>query len=1190
VVCPSCQAENKEGAKFCNECGTPLALQCPRCGAGHRPDQKFCDECGLALAATAEAAPVASMPELAPAEMRLVSVLFVDLVGFTSLSESTDAADVRELLGRYFDSARTIVERYGGTIEKFIGDAVIAVWGAPIAREDDAERAVRAALEIVDAVTVFGSQVGAPNLRARAGVVTGQAAAMEHPDEGLVVGDRVNTASRVQAAAEPGTTLVDEVTRQVTSSAIAYEDRGEHAVKGKSEPLRLWRALRVVSGVGGSERAEGIEAPFVGRDGDLRLIKELFHGTLERRSARLVAVSGDAGVGKSRLRREFFNYIDGLAGTVLWHAGRCLSYGDGVAYWALAEMMRQRFGIPEEASNEQATAKLAGGLERWVPDAEEREFLEPRIGALLGVAEPGLGREELFAGWRMFFERLADHEPVALVFEDIQWADEGLLEFIEQLLDWSADSPIFILTLARPELASRHSGWPAGHRGATTLRLDPLDESSMRQLLAGLVDGLPATATDRIVGQAEGVPLYAIETVRALADRGVLVERDGQLRLDGELGELDVPASLGSLLAARLDALTPDERQLVKAMSVFGGGFPRSAAAALGGVEEATLDEVLTALVRKQVLAIRADRLSPDRGQYAFGQGLLRTVAYEMLTRQERKARHQAAAEHLRRVFADGGEDVAEVIADHLLDAYRAAQNDSDADDLRRAAVGELRRAAQRAAIVGAPETSERNYLTARDLTESEAERIELTEAAGETALQAGNLDRAVEHLDRAGTAHEAAGDEREAARVAVSLGIALQRAGRTDEAITRLTAALGVIGPDALDPTAGALNSALGRAYMWVDETERANAALERALRIGSALALPQLLASALENKGALLTRAGRPQEAQALFRLSIDLAEQHSLSAELGRAYANGGNCSLQWDLPDAEEQYTNALAMARRRGDRYGENIAMGNLMTVYLLTGRWDEVEHVEQSRTGARDGVPNEELLEFVKVFFHVWRGSANEARESLAALSPWEGIDDIEFRTMQESAVASVALMEGRVAEALAAGVPTLREAIGSMTAANDAVRYAWADLTHAAIDLGHLDHARQLISLLAELPPGRIPPYLRAELLRAQAQLASAEERQDQVESELLRALDSFRSLGYPYRAALSQVDLAEWLIGQGRPDEADGLLEETMVAFSSLGARPALDRIARLTPSGEPATQASDGDTAAAGRAGMG
>ena len=530
MVCPECHAEVTEGAKFCMECGTALVLRCRACGTAHSPGQRFCAECGAALNVAAAdvqsiAAPDAEGEQVEPgnAELRFVSVLFVDLVGFTSLSEGRAAEDVRELLGVYFLAARTVVERYGGIVEKFIGDAVMAVWGARSAQEDDAERAVRAALEIVEAVAAFGEDVGAPGLRARAGVVTGQVAAVENPGEGIVTGDRVNTASRVQSTAQPGTVLVDEVTRQVTAAAILFEDGGEHQVKGKAEPLRLWQAVRVVAGAGGRDREQLLDAPFVGRESELRLVKELLHATVQRRSARLVAITGEAGVGKSRLRREFANYVDGLADTFLWHLGQCLSYGDGVAFWALAEMVRQRLQIPEGASTEEAAGKLQAGLEEWVPDAAERAFIAPRLGALLGVAQPGLDRPELFAGWRLFFERLAAHEPVILVFEGMQWADDGLLEFIEQLLDWSTKVPIFMLTLARPELAAAREGWPAGLRGATTVQLEALDEPAMRDCSAGSSTVCSRMRRGGSRTARRVIPLYAIETVRALADRGVLV-------------------------------------------------------------------------------------------------------------------------------------------------------------------------------------------------------------------------------------------------------------------------------------------------------------------------------------------------------------------------------------------------------------------------------------------------------------------------------------------------------------------------------------------------------------------------------------------------------------------------------------------------------------------------------------------
>src|SRR4051812_5998900 len=292
MTCSACDTENRPGARFCRGCGSPLDDRCPTCGAAVEAGQRFCDGCGTALGVE----PPERLQLREPvAERRLVSVLFADLVGFTALSESRDAEEVRELLSRYFDTCRRLIELYGGTVEKFIGDAVMAVWGTPTATEDDAERAVRTALDLVAAVSALGDEVGAPGLRARAGVLTGEAAVtLGTTGEGMVAGDLVNTASRIQAAAQPGTVLVGESTRRSTEAAVAYEDAGLHELRGKSEPLHLYRALRVVASRGGNIRASGLEAPFVGRDRELRLVKDLFHATSEESRAHLLSVVGPA--------------------------------------------------------------------------------------------------------------------------------------------------------------------------------------------------------------------------------------------------------------------------------------------------------------------------------------------------------------------------------------------------------------------------------------------------------------------------------------------------------------------------------------------------------------------------------------------------------------------------------------------------------------------------------------------------------------------------------------------------------------------------------------------------------------------------------------------------------------------------------------------------------------------------------
>src|SRR5438105_961581 len=400
-------------------------------------------------------------PDAPIAERRLVSVLFADLVGFTAWSESRDAEETRDLLSRYFELARTLIVRYGGTVEKFIGDAVMAVWGTPVATESDAERAVRAALELVASVPELD-----PALQARAGVSTGEAAVTIGAEgEGMVAGDLVNTASRIQSASEPGGVLVGEVTRRASEQAIVYESAGAQELKGKAEQVALWRALRVVSGLGGQLKSAGLEAPFVGRERELKLIKELFHACAQDRRAHLVSVTGIAGIGKSRLGWEFYKYFDGIVERVFWHRGRCLAYGEGVTYWALADMVRMRCRIAEDEEPGSARAKLRATLHEHLLDAEERSFVEPRVAHLLGLEErSGSDRQDLFAAWRLFFERLADSNPAVLAFEDMQWADTSLLDFVEYLLQSSRDYPPYVIPLARPDPHARRPGWGAGQR------------------------------------------------------------------------------------------------------------------------------------------------------------------------------------------------------------------------------------------------------------------------------------------------------------------------------------------------------------------------------------------------------------------------------------------------------------------------------------------------------------------------------------------------------------------------------------------------------------------------------------------------------------------------------------------------------------------------------------------------------
>jgi hypothetical protein len=365
----------------------------------------------------------------------------------------------------------------------------------------------------------------------------------------MVLGDTVNTASRLQSLAAPGTVLVDDVTRRASEAAIAYEDAGTHDVKGREQPVHTHVALRVVAGVGGQGRAVGLEAPFVGRDRELDLIVEAAERSGRERRAELVLVAGEAGTGKSRIGWEFEKHSDGIAEEVRWHRGRCLSYGEGIAYWALAEMVRARAGIQEEEDADEARAKLRATVETYVSDERERRLVEPRLAHLLGLEQRiAPDRADLFSGWRLFFERMAAADPVILLFEDLHWADSGLLDFLDYLLEWSAEFPIFILALARPEVTE---AWPARE---PAIRLEPLPDAAMHELLSGLVPGLPDEVEGRIRGRAEGIPLYAVETVRMLLDRGLLALDGSRYVVTGDVGDLEVPETLHALVASRLDS------------------------------------------------------------------------------------------------------------------------------------------------------------------------------------------------------------------------------------------------------------------------------------------------------------------------------------------------------------------------------------------------------------------------------------------------------------------------------------------------------------------------------------------------------------------------------------------------------------------------------------------------------------
>ena len=1154
--------------KFCGECGSPLARPCPACGTPNEAGRKFCGECGARLAATASAPAVPETTVPVAAERRLVSVLFADLVGFTPLSESRDAEEVRELLSRYFDSCRRLVELYGGTVEKFIGDAVMAVWGTPVAQEDDAERAVRTALDLVAAVSALGDEVGAPELQARAGVLTGEAAVnIGAVGEGMVAGDLVNTAARIQAAAEPGTVLVGESTRRASERAVAFEESGEHVLKGKAEPVALWRAVRVTAARGGALRSEGLEAPFVGRERELRLVKELFHAAAEQGRAQLVQITGIAGIGKSRLAWEFFKYLDGLADNVLWHRGRCLAYGEGVAYWALAEMVRTRAQILEGEDPGAAREKLAACLAEHVPDSEERAWIGPRLANLLGLEDRSdTDRQDLFAAWRLFFERLTDTSPVVLVFEDLQWADQALLAFVEYLLEWSGSRRLYVLALARPELVEQHPDFARGVRNATSLALEPLGDAEMTALLDGYVPGLPQELRQQVLGRAQGIPLYAVETVRMLLDRGLLVQDGPVYRPTGEIEALEIPESLHALAAARLDGLPSEERQLVQEACVLGKSFTKQALAALTGRDEEALEPLLAGLVRKEVLSLQADPRQPERGQYGFLQELLRQVAYETLSKRDRKARHLAAVAALEHSFELADQEVPEVIAAHLLAAAEAAPEDPETPEIRLRARAALIQAGERAAALAAPEEAQRYLDEAASLAlDDPSLQAGLLVRAGRLALPAGDPAAARERLERAIALYEQRGDTLAAARAGAELSQVDAVEDRLDDACARLETVRTTLEEAEQGPELALVVARLGRLLLLRGDSAAAAPRIEEALRLAEALALDEPLVHALTSKATLLMFEGRWTESSLLYEGALARARAAELH-DRWMGVANNYGVLLEYS-----DRYEDTLALsreieaqARQRGDR--ERLASARVGDVPSLVelGRWKEA--LARAAEAEQLQASRQSLSEAVLAIFVLCEQGALDAAGAL--LEAYEWLRTSESPEKASSHVVTHArLLRARSdpAAALAAAEHALAHR-AELGIANRKMKLAVFEGFESALELDDLVKAEELLAILDDLQPGQLTPVLSGERARFHARIANRKGIVDTVERDFCAAEQTFGVHGLVFRHAVTQLEHAEWLAGQGRGTEATALLAQARETFEQLEAKPWLARLAAV------------------------
>jgi class 3 adenylate cyclase/tetratricopeptide (TPR) repeat protein len=659
IVCPNCGHENEAGAKFCSECGTALVEARPARGT----------------------------------ERKVVTVLFADLVGFTSRAERLDPEDVEEMLAPYHERLRYELERWGGTVEKFIGDAVMALFGAPVTREDDPERAVRAALAIRDWIVEEGK------LEVRIAVNTGEAlvklGARPEAGEGMAAGDVVNTAARLQSAAPVNGIIVGETTYRATAETIDYNERPPVEAKGKEEPIPVWEVVQARARFGVDLAGEA-PTPLVGREREVDQLVSALERVREQRTSELLTLVGVPGIGKSRLVGELFQSIERGRVLTYWRQGRSLPYGQGVSYWALAEMVKAQAGILETDADDDVEAKLAGTVQRLVD--EDADWVVGQLRPLVGQGDAAGTQEESFAAWRRFFEAMAEQRPLVLVFEDIQWADDGLLDFIEQLADWVRDVPMLIVCTARPELLERRPAWGGGKPNAATVTLAPLSDEETAKLVAAL----GAETESGLLERCGGNPLYAEQFVRMLAERGTA-------------DELPLPENVQGIIAARLDSLDREEKALLQDAAVMGKVFWLGA---LGATEQQLH------VLRQKEFVQRARRSSVEgEVEYAFRHVLVRDVAYGQIPRADRAQKHLHAGEWIESLGRP--EDHSEMVAHHYVNALELRRAAGKADDaLVERTLRALREAGERALTLNALAQAENYFRQARALAPEDAELL----------------------------------------------------------------------------------------------------------------------------------------------------------------------------------------------------------------------------------------------------------------------------------------------------------------------------------------------------------------------------------------------------------------------------------------------------------------------------------
>jgi class 3 adenylate cyclase/tetratricopeptide (TPR) repeat protein len=1129
--CSRCGQDNPQGFRFCGACGTPLT-------AGRRPGE----------------------------ERKVVTVLFCDLVGFTARSDQADPEDVGAMLRPYHVRLRQEIERFGGTLDKFIGDAVMAVFGAPTSHEDDPERAVRCAARMLEAIVELNTTRPALALSVRIGITTGEALVALQPGgetEG-VVGDIVNTASRLQGVAPVNGILVGEGTWRATRTLFEYQELEPVRVKGKAQPVPVWRLVRAQSRLGVDVDQRPV-APFIGRNGELDLLKRCYARTLRERSVQLVTLLGEPGVGKSRLIHEFGRFIDDRRELVSWRQGRCLPYGDGITFWALGEIVKAQAGILESDPSTQVAAKLDGALQALVGRASDREWLRARLAPLLGLSNgegPGADQAELFAAWRRVIEAMAASGPLVLVVEDLHWADAALLQFLSYLIDSSSGIALLVIAAARPELLDRHPGWNEERPNASSITLSPLTDTDTTALIAALLGQpvLPTEVQALLLERAGGNPLYAEEFARLLTDRGLLVRHGHTVRLSpGQ--EIPFPETVQALIAARLDLLLLERKALVQDAAVVGKVFWSGALATIGGRDEQALQEELEELERMEL--IRGAKVSSveDQNEYAFWHAVVRDVAYAQIPRAGRMRRHRTAAEWLENLAGERLADRAEIIAYHYSQAVALARATGEQAGRLAELEGRSRRflilAGDRAIGLDVSQ-AHAYYQWALELCPPDhPERPRIVAGTARAAFQSGRVEDAAVAYEEAIAGFARHGDVRGQGEALNRLCTVLWDQGETRRSRAVLLRAIELLEQERPSPELCSSYAQMAADRVLSGHSEEAPAWADKALALAEQLGgLPEVKVQALDYRGMArcdLSDLGGLDD----LRQALELAHEIGAGNDAAVLYISLTEPLWVADGPaTALETCQTGIEFSERRGlTRTGmwiRNASLGPLADL----GRWDEVltladEMIAQER--AHGGGYQSVGAATYKAHILLWRGEIAAAQPLVRELlSQARDIDDLQILVPALAAAAAVEaagnpplaahLIEelNRVAHARGGGQWYLGLYIAGL------VRTCMATDQHA------------LASQLIDHAPTRAARHQYARIT-AQAVLA-------ETQGDLHKAAGLYEQVAERWTQYGHVLERGQGLLGAGRclvrlnRLQAASKLQDARTCFAALGARPLL------------------------------